>query len=132
MCIRDSPNTLLTTVGMVEKKAPLAAPLMTTKTMRGASVVEVGQIASIVTAVRTSEIKTVLSEPSLSLVTPERIRPKAEARLKPATNPAPMPDEKPMDSAYSGIKKGATKRGNVPIALPINTRTNTTDLKSDL
>ena len=102
------PKTLLTTVGIVEKKAPLAAPLITTKTISGASVVDAGQTASMVMAVKLNDTSSVLSEPSLSHAMPDPIRPNAEARLKPATRLAPTPGENPMDLVYIGMKKGAT------------------------
>ena len=126
------PKQLLTAVGIVEKNAPLAAPLMMTKTMSGASVVDCGHTAMLVSAVRMRDAKTVLREPSLSLMTPEPIRPKADARLKPATRPAPVLEEKPRDLVNMGMKKGGTKSGNVPMALPKKTRTNVKDRKSDL
>lgn len=126
------PNMLLTAVGIVEKKAPLAAPLIATKTTSGASVVDAGQTASMVTAVSVSDTSKVLSAPSLSHAMPDPIRPNAEARLKPATRLAPTLDEKPRDLVYSGMKKGGTYRGNVPMALPTNTRSKLRDLKSRL
>lgn len=126
------PNTLLIAVGMVEKKAPLAAPLMMTKAMSGPSSVEVGQIASIVIAVKTNDTRTVLIEPTLSDAKPERMRPAAEDKLKPATKPAPTFGEKPSDLVYNGIKKGGTNRGKVPIALPTKMSTNVGDLNSFL
>lgn len=126
------PNTLLMAVGIVEKKAPLAAPLMTTKTMSGPRAVDVGQIASIVTAVRTSDARTVLMEPTLSDAKPERMRPAADERLKPATKPAPTLAEKPSDLVYSGMKNGGTNRGNVPIALPMKMSTKVGDLNNFL
>jgi hypothetical protein len=107
------PNTLLIAVGMVEKKAPLAAPLMTTNAMSGPSSVDVGQIASIVMAVKTNDTSTVLIEPTLSEAKPETIRPAAEDKLKPATKPAPTLGEKPSDLVYNGRKNGGTNRGNV-------------------
>lgn len=117
---------------MVEKKAPLAAPLMTTKAMSGPSSVEVGQIARKVTAVKTKDTSTVLIEPTLSEAKPERMRPAAEDKLKPATKPAPTLGEKPSDLVYSGRKKGGTNRGKVPIALPTKMSTNVGDLNNFL
>lgn len=96
--------------------------------MSGASVVEVGQMASIVTAVNTNDTRTVLMEPILSEAKPEMIRPAAEDRLKPATKPAPTLGEKPSDLVYNGIKNGGTNRGKVPIALPMKISTNVGDL----
>jgi hypothetical protein len=62
------PKQLLTAVGIVEKNAPFAAPLMITNTISGASVVDCGHTAIFVNAVRMRDAKTVLSEPSLSLM----------------------------------------------------------------
>lgn len=126
------PNTLLMAVGIVEKKAPLAAPLITTKTISGASSVDVGQIASIETAVKTRDARTVLIDPTLSDAKPERMRPAAEDRLKPATKPAPTLVEKPSDLVYNGRKNGGTNKGNVPTALPTKMSTNVGDLNSFL
>lgn len=126
------PKQWLTAVGIVEKKAPFAAPLITTNTTIGASVVDCGHTAMLVTAVRISDANTVLRDPSLSDMTPEPMRPNADARLKPATSPAPVLDEKPRDLVKRGMKKGGTKRGNVPMALPKKTRTKVKERKRDL
>lgn len=126
------PNVLLTTVGIVEKKAPLAAPLITTKTINGPNVVDAGQTANMVMAVMANDTSSVLSEPSLSQAMPDPIRPNADARLKPATRLAPTFDEKPRDLVYIGMKNGATYRGNVPRALPTRTRSKFSDLKRRL
>lgn len=126
------PKTLLTAVGIVEKKAPFAAPLITTNAISGGRDVEAGQTASMVTAVKMREMVRVLSEPSLSQAIPEPMRPKPEAILKPATSVAPTLDENPMDLAYIGMKKGGTKSGNVPRALPRNTRSKFRDLNKRL
>ena len=50
------PKTFPMTVGIVEKKAPLATPQMITKTTRGARVVETGHKLSMLIAVNTKEI----------------------------------------------------------------------------
>ncbi len=63
---RALPKTLLATVGMVQKKPPLDRPLMTTKSTSGPSVVEAGQMASMLTAVRTSDVKSTLMAPIMS------------------------------------------------------------------
>lgn len=90
------PKTFPTTVGIVEKNPPFAAPLMMTKIARGARVVEAGQRASILTAVSISEMNSVLSAPILSQSSPQTIRPTAEQRLNPARRPAPVLDGSPM------------------------------------
>ena len=92
---RADPNTFPTTVGMVEKKPPLPAPLMMTKTARGARVVEAGQRASILRALSIRDRKRALSAPILSQSTPQRMRPTAEEKLNPATRPAPALVERP-------------------------------------
>lgn len=126
------PKMLLTAVGMVEKKAPFAAPLIATNTTSGASVVDAGHTASMVTAVMTSDAMSVLREPSLSHAMPEAMRPNADARLKPATRLAPTLEGKPRDLVYMGMKKGGTYRGNVPMALPMKTRLKLSDLNRRL
>lgn len=126
------PKTLLMAVGIVEKKAPFAAPFIMTKAISGPSVVDVGQIANMVTAVKTRDARTVLMEPTLSDAKPDIIRPAADDRLKPATKPAPAFVEKPSDLMYNGIKNGGTNKGKVPIALPTNMSTNVGDLNNFL
>ena len=126
------PKTLLTAVGIVEKNAPLAAPLITMNAISGGSEVEAGQTASMVMAVKNRDIVRVLSEPSLSQAIPEPMRPNPEAMLKPATSVAPTLEEKPIDLAYMGMKKGGTKSGNVPSELPRNTRSKLRDLNKRL
>jgi len=91
------PNTLPTTVGIVEKNPPLETPFTTTNNARGPNVVDPGQIANILTAVNAKERNSVLSAPNRSQRRPQQIRPMAEARLKPATRPAPTLDENPRD-----------------------------------
>lgn len=95
--IRADPNTLLTTVGMVEKKPPLAAPLMTTKTARGAIDSETGHTASMLMAVRANDTNSVLSGPIMSARNPHPTRPRALAKLKPATSPAPVLEDSPSE-----------------------------------
>jgi hypothetical protein len=94
---RADPKTLPTTVGIVEKKPPFDMPFMMTKTTIGASVVEIGHRASMLNAVRESDMKSTFSAPNLSQRIPQQMRPTAEAKLNPATRPAPVLDERPMD-----------------------------------
>lgn len=89
------PNTLPTTVGIVEKKPPLEAPLMSTNTTSGPRLSDAGQRASMLTDVSTSDTNSTLTDPSRSQAMPEKMRPTAEARLKPATRPAPVAEERP-------------------------------------
>ncbi|KAK7725066.1 hypothetical protein SLS57_003979 [Botryosphaeria dothidea] len=113
---RADPNTLPTTVGIVEKKPPFAAPLITTNTASGATAVDSGQRASMLKAVNMNEMKRVFSGPTTSLMSPHAMRPNALAKLKPATSPAPVPADMPSELLYSGKKNGGTNRGNVPMA----------------
>ncbi len=94
---RAEPKTLPITVGIVEKNPPLAAPLITTKTASGAKVIEAGHSASMLTAVRVSEINKVFSAPSLSHIKPHIMRPTAEEKLKPARRPAPVLEDSPIE-----------------------------------
>ena len=91
------PNTLPTTVGIVEKNPPFAAPLIITNTARGARLIETGHIVSMLTAPRHREMNSVLRGPSASLARPKNKRPAAEARLKPATRAAPVLEERCRD-----------------------------------
>ncbi len=91
------PKIFPITVGMVAKNPPFAAPLTTTKSAKGARVVEAGHRASILTALRKKDIKRVFKGPSLSQRNPQKIRPTADEKLKPARRPAPVLDERPMD-----------------------------------
>jgi hypothetical protein len=126
------PKTFPTTVGIVAKKPPFAAPLMTTKRARGARVVDDGHRASILTAVSTREMKRVLRGPNLSQRRPQMIRPIADEKLKPASNPAPVLEDSPIDRLYRGIKNGGTSNGNVPTAPAAKTSRNPGSLKSRL
>lgn len=96
---RAEPNTLPTTVGMVAKKAPLAIPLMTAKAARDASPVDAGHRASILSAVRASEMNKALRGPMTSHSAPLRILPMAEEKLNPAKSPAPEADDRPIEVA---------------------------------
>ncbi len=91
------PKTLPTTVGMVEKNPPFAAPLMMAKATRGTSVLDTGHNTSMLNALRRRDIKTVLSGPIRSHRNPNPSRPKADEKLKPATKPAPVLVERPKD-----------------------------------
>lgn len=126
------PNVLPTTVGMVAKNPPLDAPLTTTKTARGASVVDPGHRARMLSAVRTSEQKSELMDPTRSQSIPHTMRPTADERLKPARSAAPVLDERPMERLYRGMKKGGTKRGKVPMAPTRKTRRKPESLKRRL
>lgn len=126
------PKTLLTTVGIVEKNPPFEMPLTNTKNIIGPRVVDEGQMTSMLMAVNIKEMNSVFKDPNLSQAKPQPIRPKAEARLNPATRAAPVVDENPSDLVYIGRKNGGTKRGKVPKALARKTRTKVKDLKRRL
>lgn len=90
------PKTFPTTVGIVEKKPPFPTPLTMTKTANGASVVEAGHSASILTALMIKDRKRVFSAPIRSQSRPHKIRPTADEKLKPASRPAPVLDDSPI------------------------------------
>jgi hypothetical protein len=92
------PKTLPTTVGMVEKKPPFAAPFTMTNPIKGANVLETGYKTSILIALRRRDRKSVLSGPSRSLIKPNPSRPIAEEKLNPATKPAPVLAERPREA----------------------------------
>jgi hypothetical protein len=92
------PNKLPTTVGMVEKNPPLAAPLMITKRIRGPSEFDTGQMASILKALSNKERSRVLTGPMKSHSNPQQSRPTAEEKLNPATRPAPADGERPREA----------------------------------
>ena len=126
------PKQLPTTVGIVEKNPPFAIPFTTLNTANGARVVETGQTASMLMAAKLSDRNRALRGPILSHKKPLRIRPTADAKLKPANRPAPVAELKPTALANRGMKKGGTNRGKVPMAPPMNTKAKLGSLKSRL
>lgn len=111
------PNTLLITVGMVEKKPPFATPLIIAKAIIGPIESDNGHSTSILTALSRRELNSVFSGPMVSQHNPQIRRPMAEEKLKAATTPAPVPDDIPKELVKRGKKKGGTKRGKVAIPL---------------
>lgn len=91
------PNTLPTTVGMVEKKPPFAMPLITTNIARDASEVDAGHTMSIVKAFSARQRNSVLRAPILSQNSPHSTLPMADEKLNPARSPAPVEEDSPMD-----------------------------------
>ena len=89
------PNTVPTTVGIVAKKPPLAAPLMITKAMSGPRLFDTGQITNMLAALSSNETKSMFSGPSLSASRPKMSRPMADEKLKPATRPVLALEERP-------------------------------------
>ena len=110
------PNTWPITVGVHAKNPPFAMPLMTTKKVRGTTVLEAGHRVNVLTALKLSARKKVFKGPKRSLRKPQPSRPEAEARLRPATRPAPTEGDRPNEVLYRGRKKGGTKIGNVAAA----------------
>lgn len=92
------PNTVPTTVGIVAKNAPLAAPFIMTKTTNGPSEPERGQITNMLRVVRNRPMKSVFRGPKASAARPDVSRPTAEEMLKPATRPAPALEERPREA----------------------------------
>jgi hypothetical protein len=74
---------------MIAKKPPFAAPLIITKAMSGANEVETGHRTNILTADTINARRSEFNGPIRSQSRPERSRPTAEEKLKPATRPAP-------------------------------------------
>ena len=93
------PKTEPTTVGMVLKNPPFAAPLIITNAIRGARVVDAGQRASILSALKISERSSVFTGPMKSDRRPQQRRPTADEKLNPATRPAPADGESPSEAA---------------------------------
>lgn len=92
------PNTVPTTVGIVAKNPPFAAPFMITKMTSGASESETGHITKTLIVVRNRPMKSVFRGPKASAARPELSRPTAEEILKPATRPAPALEERPREA----------------------------------
>jgi hypothetical protein len=101
---------------MVEKNPPLAMPLTTLNIVKGARLVETGQTANMLIADKLRARNREFRGPILSHNIPLTIRPTAEEKLNPANSPAPVAGARPIARANRGMKKGGTKRGNVPMA----------------
>lgn len=129
---RLGPYTCPTTEGIVEKKPPLPIPLMMMNKTNGAREFEIGQIASILSALVIIAMHSEVMGPILSPNWPNPILPKAEDRLNSASNVEPVPVEIPREAAYSGMKKGGTSKGNVAIPEPKKRRMNFGSVKRDL
>jgi len=79
--VRVFPYTLLTTLGMRAKNPPELIPLTTMKTTSGATLVEIGQMASMLNALTVNERTSDEIGPMKSPRIPKPTRPKADARL---------------------------------------------------
>lgn len=116
----------------MEKNPPLEMPLNMQKTIIGASVVDAGHRASMLTLVKMRDTKSTLTAPILSQRTPQTILPTADEKLNAATSAAPALDDRPIDLEYRGMKNGGTKRGNVASAPARKVMMKVSDLKSPL
>lgn len=116
----------------MEKNAPFPIPFMMMKTTSGARDVDTGQIASMLNALRTIEMKRAVTGPIASHRNPQLTRPTAEERLNVANSTEAVVAEIPNDKAYSGMKKGGTSKGNVAIPVPKNNKTNLGSLNKAL
>jgi hypothetical protein len=83
------PKTLPTTVGIVEKNPPFAAPLMITNAINGPRELLTGQSTSMLSAERRRAMNNVFTGPIQSDKNPHTNLPTADEKLNPATNPAP-------------------------------------------
>ena len=102
------PKRWPTTVGNMDTMPPTVNPEMRTKTMTTPRVLANGQITNMLVPSSAREVTRTLREPTLSLMKPEAMRPTAEEALKPATSPAPVLLERPIDSAKVGMQYGGT------------------------
>lgn len=91
------PNTVPTTVGIVAKNPPFAAPLIITKATNGPKEFETGHITNILAALSKRETNKVFNGPNLSAARPHISLPTADEKLKPATRPAPALDVRPNE-----------------------------------
>lgn len=109
---------------MVEKKPPFPTPFITAKNNNGASVVDIGQMASMLIAFRNKQKHRVLRAPILSQRNPQRTLPMAEEKLNPAKRPAPVTNDRPIDQLNMGRKNGGTRSAKVAMAPARNIRRN--------
>ena len=77
---------------------------MRTKRIVTPRVLANGQITNMLAPSSAKDVHSTLRDPTLSLMNPEAMRPTAEDALKPATSPAPVLLERPMDSAKVGMQ----------------------------
>ena len=92
------PNTLPTTVGIVLKNPPFAAPLIITNAISGPKLLLTGHRTNILNALKSSAMNNVLTGPIKSDRNPHANRPTAEEKLNPATKPAPAEGERPREA----------------------------------
>jgi hypothetical protein len=98
------PNIWPTTVGIMETIPPTVNPEMRTKRIVTPRVLANGQITNMLVPSSPKEKMRTFKGPTLSLMKPEVMRPRADDALKPATRPAPTPLDRPIDSAKVGMQ----------------------------
>lgn len=98
------PKMCPTTVGIMETIPPTVNPDTRTKRIGTPKVLAKGQTTNMVVPRIPKDAQRTFREPNLSLIKPQLIRPRAEAALKPATNPAPVALDRPIDSAKVGMQ----------------------------
>jgi len=98
------PKRWPTTVGNMDTIPPTVNPEMSTKRIVTPRVLANGQMTNMLVPSSAREVHRTLMGPTLSLMNPEVIRPTADAALKPATSPAPVLLERPIDSAKVGMQ----------------------------
>lgn len=87
------PNSDALTGGCKLSRAPAAEPLMRMKITRATMFELTCQIVNIDDPIRETATSKVVTGPTLSAMIPKRSLPKADARLLPATNQAPVVGE---------------------------------------
>jgi hypothetical protein len=112
----DPGASVATAVGKATKKLPLAQPLIMAKTKSGGKDELTGQMASIDTLLTKAAKANALKAPIRSQIQPPANRPTAVDAPNPATSPAPVEAERPMDLAKTGRKNGGTNKANTPTA----------------
>ncbi|KAK5936617.1 hypothetical protein PMZ80_011145 [Knufia obscura] len=118
---RPGPDRAAMAVGIATKNDPFPAPLIAAKITRGAKVLLTGHIASMLMALANIVIASVFRAPILSHATPDNIRPIVVESPKPATRPAPVLGENPIELENSGMKNGGTNSAKV-LAAPAKHR----------
>ena len=98
------PKRWPTTVGNIDTIPPTVNPEMRTKRIVKPRVLANGQMTNMLVPSRAREVTRTLRDPTLSLMNPEVMRPRAEDALNPATSPAPVLLERPIDSAKVGMQ----------------------------
>lgn len=98
------PKRWPTTVGNIETIPPTVKPEIRTNRIVTPRVLAKGQITNMLVPSSANDVQRTFRDPTLSLMNPEVMRPTAEAALNPATSPAPVLLERPIDSAKVGMQ----------------------------